>query len=342
MQRLTVVGAGAWGTALAIQAHRAGRTVQLLAHDAAAAAALAAARRHDALPGAVLAPEIDVVALDAAPDLGDVVLSAVPSHATVAVARRLAGAAEPGLPWIVCAKGLDPDGPTLLTEATAAVLPGATLAVLSGPSFADEVAADLPTAVALAVVPADRAVGEALCHALHSERFRPYLNDDPVGVQIGGAAKNVVAIACGMARGLGFGANAEAALLTRGLAEITRLGLVMGAKPTTLLGLAGVGDLALTCAGPHSRNFRFGEAVGRGVDADRAEAEGGLAEGRRAAPLLLHLARARGVDMPIAEALDSVLAGRLDLGGAIGRLLERPLASEFPSPGGAARIVTPP
>ncbi len=336
--RLTVVGSGAWGAALAIQAHRAGCEVALLARDANAADALARSRRSPQLPQATLAAAIAVAHLDDPPALGDAVLCVVPSDTTVAVARRLGPRLTPGTPWVICAKGLHADGPQLLTEATAAAIPGVTLGVLSGPSFADEVAANLPTAVALAVAPVDRAVGEALCTALHSQRFRPYLNDDPVGVQIGGAAKNVVAIACGMARGLGFGANAEAALLTRGLAEIARLGLVMGAKPTTLLGLAGVGDLALTCAGPHSRNFRFGEAVGRGAAPDAAEAAGGLAEGRKAAPLLLRLARLRGIDLPIAEALDAVLRGRLDLADAIGRLLERPLTEEFRGPPPAGSV----
>lgn len=333
MDRITVVGSGAWGTALAIQAARAGRSVQVLARDGATAEALRRTRQSPQLPGIDLARSIDVLAVAEAADLGDAVLSVVPSHATVDVARALAPRLRQGVPWTICAKGLHAAGPSLLSEAVAKVLPAAPIAILSGPSFADEVAKDLPTAVALAMAPVDRALGETLGYALHSQHFRPYLNDDPVGVQIGGAAKNVVAIACGMARGLGFGANAEAALLTRGLAEITRLSLVMGAKPTTLLGLAGVGDLALTCAGPHSRNFRFGEAVGRGIDADRAEAEGGLAEGRKAAPLLLQLARLRGVDMPIAEALDAVLAGRLDLGEAIERLLDRPLVSEFENGG---------
>jgi glycerol-3-phosphate dehydrogenase (NAD(P)+) len=330
LDRITVVGSGAWGTALALQARRAGRSVLLLARTDDEARRIARTRETKHLPGVPLDAAIDVGSLEAVGDLGDAVLFVVPSDATVAVARRLAPALEGGPPLVICAKGLHPEGPQLLADAVATAVPGVRLAVLSGPSFADEVARDLPTAVALAVGPGERIMGEALCRALHSQHFRPYLNDDPIGVQIGGAAKNVVAIACGMARGLGFGANAEAALLTRGLAEIARLGRILGARPETLLGLAGVGDLALTCGGPHSRNFRFGEAVGRGVEPERAEREGGLAEGRKAVPLLLRLAGCQGVDMPIAAALDAVLGGRLALGEAIERLLERPLASEFP------------
>ena len=328
MRRLTVVGTGAWGTALAIQAARAGCDVQLLARTRAAAEELARVRRLPMLGDAPLPTAVEVRGLDAATSLGDAVLAAVPADATVAVARRLAPHLPTAVRFVVCAKGLDPVGPRLLADAVAATLGDAVVAVLSGPSFADEVAADLPTAVALAVGPGHREAGEGLCRALHSAHFRPYLSDDPVGVQIGGAAKNAVAIACGMARGLGFGANAEAALLTRGLAEIARLAAALGARPQTLMGLAGVGDLALSCAGPHSRNFRFGMAVGGGSDADAAEARGGRAEGRKATPLLVRFARRYGVQMPIAEALDRVLDGRLPLAEAIRRLLERPLGSE--------------
>ncbi|MFW5833382.1 MAG: NAD(P)H-dependent glycerol-3-phosphate dehydrogenase [Pseudomonadota bacterium] len=330
LERLTVVGSGSWGTALAIQAQRAGRAVRLLARTEDEARRIRETRDTKHLPGVRLDGAIEVASLEAPGELGDAVLCVVPSDATVAVATHLAPGLREGTALVICAKGLHPEGPKLLGEALGEAVPGARLAVLSGPSFADEVAQDLPTAVALAVGPGDRLLGEAVCRALHSQHFRPYLNDDPIGVQIGGATKNIVAIACGMARGLGFGANAEAALLTRGLAEIARLGRALGARPETLLGLAGVGDLALTCAGPHSRNFRFGEAVGRGVEPDRAEREGGLAEGRKAVPLLLQLAGARGVDMPIAATLEGVLGGRLALGEAIEQLLERPLASEFP------------
>lgn len=314
--------------ALALQAHRAGNDVQLLARDAAAADRVRRRGPPRALGGATLPGAIPLRGLAAADELGAVVLAAVPAAATVEVARRLAPMIGDGTAFVICAKGLDQTGPRLLADAVAPILPGAVRLVLSGPSFADEVAANLPTAVALAAAPADRGVGRAVCKALHTPRFRPYLNDDPVGVQVGGAAKNVVAIACGMARGLGFGANAEAALLTRGLAEIARLGAALGAKPRTLMGLAGVGDLALTCAGPHSRNFRFGMAVGGGLDADAAEAQGGRAEGRKAAPLMVALAGQHGVDMPIAAALDAVLRGTLALDEAIRRLLERPLGSE--------------
>ncbi|MEO1089233.1 MAG: NAD(P)H-dependent glycerol-3-phosphate dehydrogenase [Pseudomonadota bacterium] len=311
MDRLTVVGGGAWGRALASQAVRAGRRVTL------------ASRTETTLAN------VRTVGLDEATAAKtDALVLAVPSAATVEVAARFAPTLAPGTIVVLTAKGLDADGPRLLSEAVAATLLGATIVVLSGPSFADEVALGLPTAVVVAAVPVDAAAAERVARAFHAEAFRPYVNDDPVGVQIAGAAKNVVAIACGMARGVGFGANAEAALLTRGLSETSRLGLVLGAKPATFRGLAGVGDLSLTCAGPHSRNFRFGEAVGLGQASDAAEATSGLAEGRAAAPLLVHLAAMQGIEMPIAAAVAAVLAGRIGLGDAIRGLLARPLTSE--------------
>ncbi len=311
MRTLTIVGPGTWGTALAVQARRAGLDVQLLGRRA---------RRLEA--------GFEVAALaDTAPS-GEAVLLVVKAAAVAAAMTALAPRLDPLVPLVICAKGLDDTGPRLLSEAVHAAAPAQVVMALSGPSFADEVVADHPTAVSLAARPVDLPRAEWLAHALHTPHFRPYLSDDPVGVQIGGAAKNVVAIACGMARGLGLGANAEAALATRGLAEMARLNAVMGGKPTSLMGLAGLGDLFLTCAGPHSRNFRFGMTVAEGRTADEAEAEVGLAEGRHTARLLPQLAHVRGVEMPIAEALDAVLAGRLELASAIDTLLERPLGRE--------------
>jgi glycerol-3-phosphate dehydrogenase (NAD(P)+) len=313
IRRLAVVGAGAWGTALALQGRRAGREVGLLART-----------------GERVVAGLPVTALDRAgpDDLGDAVLLVVPAHAVREVATALAGRLPAGVPVVCCAKGLDAAGPGLLLDALAAVLPGRPLLTLSGPSFADEVRADKPTALDLAASPAHRDIATALAHALHTPHFRPYVSADPVGVQLGGAAKNVVAIAAGVARGLDLGDNAEAALVTRGLAEMARLGAALGAEPQTLMGLAGLGDLVLTCHGPHSRNFRFGEALGRGRDPASAEREVGLVEGKRTAALIVALARARGVDLPIAAAVDAVLERRTGLAAAIDGLLERPLAAE--------------
>jgi glycerol-3-phosphate dehydrogenase (NAD(P)+) len=307
--RIAVVGAGAWGTALAVQARRAGRAVRVFGRHAGAT-----------VHGFTVEPLGEVA--------GDAVLLVVPARAVGAVGCELAGRLPAGVPVVCCAKGLDGTGPRLLLDALAATLPGRPLLALSGPSFADEVVADQPTALDLAAAPADRDLAVALAHALHTPHFRPYVRLDPIGVQLGGAAKNVVAIAAGVARGLGMGDNAEAALVTRGLAEMARLGAALGAEPRTLMGLAGMGDLVLTCKGPHSRNFRFGAALGRGGDPDAAERAVGLVEGKRTAALLCRLASDRGVDLPIATAVDAVLTGRVALAGAIDDLLERPLAAE--------------
>lgn len=311
MRHLTVVGAGEWGLALALQACRAGLETVVVGRSA---------HMHPA-GFAVRALADGVPATDA-------LLLCVPSGAVREVAVAMAPTLGPATLVVLCAKGLDDEGPCLLLDALARLLPARRLAVLSGPSFADEVAADLPTAVALGAGEGARDAVERLARALHTRHFRPYPNDDPVGVQVGGAAKNVVAVACGMARGLAMGANAEAALTTRGLAEIARLGLALGADARTLMGLAGMGDLVLTCGGPHSRNFRFGAAVGRGVTVVEAARQVGLVEGIRNAGLLSRLAARHAVDLPIATAVSDVLEGRLDLAVALDRLLERPLNRE--------------
>ncbi len=311
--RIGVVGAGAWGVALASQARRAGREARLFA------------RTGGRTVGGVAVTALAEAEGDA---LGEAVLVVVPARAVREVGAALAPRLAGDVPVVCCAKGLDAAGPGLLLDALAALLPGRPLLALSGPSFADEVRADKPTALDLAAPAAERDVAVALAHALHTPHFRPYVSADPVGVQLGGAAKNVVAIAAGVARGLELGDNAEAALVTRGLAEMARLGAALGAEPRTLMGLAGMGDLVLTCRGPHSRNFRFGEALGRGRDPTSAERTVGLVEGKRTAALIVALARARGVDLPIAAAVDAVLEGRLGLARAIDGLLERPLVAE--------------
>ncbi len=314
MRTITIVGPGMWGTALAVQARRAGLDVQLLGLEA---------ERLEA--------GFEVTALADTAPTGEAVLLVVKAAAAVDAFGALAPRLDPQVPLVICSKGLDANGPRLLSEGVHEVAPAQVVMVLSGPSFADEVMADHPTAVSLAAQPADLPQAERLAKALHTRHFRAYVSDDPVGVQIGGTAKNVVAIACGMARGLGLGANAEAALATRGLAEMARLNAAMNGKPASLMGLAGLGDVFLTCAGPSSRNFSFGMSMAQGRTADAAEAEIGLAEGRRTAHLLPLLARAHGVEMPIAEALEGVLTSRLELASAIDALLERPLRRETSS-----------
>jgi len=323
--RIGVVGAGGWGLALAIAAHRAGRETQIWGRAGGAFAELAANRRSEKLPGVGLPPEIGLSAALADLEGCDALLLAVPAQAARSTAAALSAALCGRPPLAICAKGVERDTAKFMTEAVGEAAPGFPLAVLSGPSFATDVAAGLPTAVTLAA--ADAALAAELADALQGPGFRLYDSDDPRGVEIGGAAKNVLAIACGAAAGLQLGASASAALVARGFAELGRFGAAYGARPATLMGLAGLGDLVLTCASPQSRNFACGFDLGRGLRPDRAGG-GRLAEGAHTAPALLSLARARGVDMPIVEAVDAVLRAEITAREAVERLLGRPRKRE--------------
>jgi glycerol-3-phosphate dehydrogenase (NAD(P)+) len=321
--KIGVVGAGAWGLALSIAAARAGRAVLLWGRDSAAFAELAATRRSPRLPGVALPPEIGLVGDPGALGACDALLLVAPAQVARETAGRLASALSARPPLVICAKGVERATGLFMTEALAGA--GFPLAVLSGPSFAVDVAAGLPTAVTLAAE--DAGLAAALADALQGPNLRLYDSDDPRGVEIGGAAKNVLAIACGAAAGLKLGASAGAALVARGFAELSRFGLAYGARPSTLMGLSGLGDLVLTCASPQSRNFAYGFDLGRGLSP--AEAGGGkLAEGALTAPALLRLARARGVDMPIAEAVNAVIASEISAREAVELLLSRPRKSE--------------
>jgi glycerol-3-phosphate dehydrogenase (NAD(P)+) len=323
--RIGIVGAGGWGLALAIAAHRAGRQTRIWGRPGGAFAGLAANRRSERLPGVVLPAGIELSAGLA--DLAgcDALLLAVPAQAARSTAAGLAAALKGRPPLAICAKGVERDTAKFMTEAVGEAAPGFPLAVLSGPSFAVDVAGGLPTAVTLAA--SDAALAGALADALQGPGFRLYDSDDPRGVEIGGAAKNVLAIACGAAAGLKLGASASAALVARGFAELGRFGAAYGARPTTLMGLAGLGDLVLTCASPQSRNFAYGFDLGQGLRPDSAGG-GRLAEGAHTAPSLLFLARARGVDMPIVEAVDAVLRAEITAREAVERLLGRPRKRE--------------
>ncbi|HEY5720448.1 MAG TPA: NAD(P)H-dependent glycerol-3-phosphate dehydrogenase, partial [Gammaproteobacteria bacterium] len=278
---IAVLGAGSWGTALAIRLAHNGNPTRLWGHDPDEVAPLARDRVNARyLPGAPFPAGLDATA-DLAAALAGVrdVLVAVPSHAFAETLGRLAGHAPAGMRVAWATKGLEPETGRLLSEVAAERLPAAqALAVVSGPTFAREVAAGLPTAVTVAAN--RRAFADALTRRLHAETFRAYTSRDLVGVQLGGAVKNVLAIAAGIADGLGFGANARAALITRGLAEMLRLGRALGARRDTFMGLAGLGDLVLTCTDDQSRNRRFGLALGRGTPPARALAEiGQVVEG---------------------------------------------------------------
>lgn len=325
MPRLAVLGAGAWGTALAIHLSRCGHTVALLAHSKARAEALVAAGENtDYLPGVPLPDNLTVTAdpVEALADCAGALL-VVPSHAA-GEAATLANAHLPGEAPLICAtKGLEQGTGRLMHEVLEAELDDPLrVAVLSGPSFADELGRGLPTAVTLAH--RDLATAERLAEWLRCEPLRVYSSDDPVGVELGGAIKNVIAIAAGISDGMGLGYNARAALITRGLAELTRLGQILGGRPETFAGLTGMGDLVLTCTGPLSRNRQLGELLGNGTPV--GELPEGLvrrAEGVRTAAALHGKARDRGVEMPITEHVYRVLYEGEDPRTAVEALMQR-------------------
>ncbi len=324
MKVIGVAGAGAWGVALANAAAAAGRTVILWGRDGDRMRAIASRRRSDRLPNVDLARDIE--ATSDLKELGrcDAILVAAPAQASRELGLRLATA--PGsAPLVACAKGIERGTHAFMTEVLAEAAPGRRTAILSGPSFAADVAAGLPTAVTLAS--ADEDLARALCDALRGPSLRLYHSTDVRGVEIGGAAKNVLAIACGVAAGRGLGASAIAALTARGFAELRRFGEAFGARGSTLMGLSGLGDLVLTCSSPQSRNFAFGLGLGRGESAAEA-ATGGLAEGRFTALALIELARERGIDMPIADCVQGLIEGSLDVKAAVSALLARPPKGE--------------
>jgi glycerol-3-phosphate dehydrogenase (NAD(P)+) len=320
MSSVAVIGAGAWGTALAIQAARAGNDVTLWSRDPVRTALLAASRETTRLPGVRVPEPIAVSSM--LPAAADVVLLVVPMQHLRAI---LAGLAPGAAPLVVCAKGVETGTLRLPLEVVAELRAGTPSAVLTGPNFAHEVAAGLPAASVIAA--SDAALRESLAAMLSTPAFRLYGNDDPIGAQVGGAAKNVIAIAAGAVIGAGLGENARAALITRGLAELSRLAIALGGRADTVMGLSGLGDLLLTCTGPASRNFSLGLALGRGEKlADILAARSSVTEGVATAPALV--ARAAGVELPICAAVADLLAGRTTLADAIARLLARPRRDE--------------
>lgn len=321
--RIAVVGAGAWGTALANVIARADRPVLLATRNRAAADALVDRRESTRLPGVRLDERVGIAPVGVEVGRYDVVLLAVPSQHLRAAARTIAPELRPGTPVIACAKGIERGTRKFMTEVIAEALPQAVPAILSGPSFAADVARGLPAAVTLAA--GDESVATDLARALGSAALRPYHSTDVRGVEIGGAAKNVLAIAAGIVAGRGLGASADAALVTRGFAELFRFGRAFGARPETLTGLSGLGDVILTCSSAQSRNYSYGMALGRG---DAAHAGGALAEGIFTAPVLVEMASAKGVDMPIANAVVDILAGRASVDEATETLLTRPFRAE--------------
>lgn len=327
-KRAGVIGAGAWGTALAQVAGWAGLQVRLQAREPEVVESIRARRVNEAfLPGIELDERLEVTG-DLA-DLGacDLILAVPPAQHMRSTLTAFAAHHRPGVPVVLCSKGIERGSLKLMTEVLAETLPEAPAAVLSGPSFAAEVARGLPSAVTLAC--ADEALGQALMATLSAPTFRPYLADDLIGAEVGGAIKNVLAIACGLSEGKGLGRSAHAALITRGFAEMTRMGVALGGRAGTVAGLCGLGDLVLTCSSPQSRNMSLGLALGQGQTVEQALAgKRSVAEGYESAPAVRELAEKAGVDMPISLAVAALLAGETTVDAAIEGLLSRPLKVE--------------
>lgn len=331
VSKVAVLGAGSWGTALAILLARNGYRVALWGHLQEELAALDRDRENRAyLPGIPLPVGVNPEGnLRRAIEGADLLLIVVPSYAFGSVTRQaaaVAGIDRVAVGWAT--KGFEPGGGRLLHEVAQEAFGPIDLAVVSGPSFAGEVARGLPTAVTVASTRLEHA--QRVAGFLHSQRFRAYTSDDIIGVQVGGATKNVLAIATGIADGLGFGANTRAALITRGLAEITRLGTALGARAETFMGLAGLGDLVLTCTDNQSRNRRMGLALARGLSIQEAKAEiGQEVEGVNTAGVALTLARKLGIEMPISEQVHAVLFEGVTPAEATHALLDRGSKAEF-------------
>ena len=324
-----VLGAGAWGTALAQMLSGDGREVLLWALEPDVADEINRDHRNTPyLPSAALNP-----AIRATGDLGhfagiDTVLAVTPAQHLGRVLAQMPGAPRD---LVLCAKGIEAGSGRLMNEVAGEALPGSAIAVLSGPTFAHEVAAGLPTAVTLACS-GGRAQWQRLAPAIARPAFRPYYSDDVAGAEIGGSIKNVLAIACGVVEGLRLGQNARAALIARGYAEMLRFGEALGARPETLAGLCGLGDLVLTCSSTSSRNFSLGKALGEGGEAATLMADRRtVAEGAYTAPVLQQLAQARGIDMPIVSAVNALLGGAAPAR-VVQELLARPLTTERGAP----------
>ena len=329
MKRLTVIGAGSWGTALALVAKRAGTAVSLWARNPDLAAAIN--QRHENpfyLPGVTLDPTITATAdFGGAFKAADAALLAVPAQSLRSVLEGLRDRIPDRLPVLHCAKGIEIRSLVMMSQIGVRLVPNSPFAVLSGPSFATEVARGLPTAVVIAS--ADAALAEQFRSALGSARFRPYLSRDCVGVEIGGAVKNVLAIACGIVVGRGLGDNARAALITRGLAEMVRFGVAQGAEAETFRGLSGLGDMVLSCTAGQSRNYSLGLALGRGQSTDAALAGcRTVVEGVATASAVVELADRLAIEMPICAAVDAILHHGASIDGTTDRLLRRPYRSE--------------
>lgn len=324
---VAVVGAGAWGTALAMAAAGNASKVLLWAREDEVVESIRTAQENRLfLPGVGLPEGIEATGELSRIAEADALLAVTPAQHMRTTLGAMRAFLKPGTPVVICAKGIENGTGLLLNEVLDAVLPDAAPAILSGPSFARDVARGLPTAITIA---ARESIAVRLQASLGLAWFRPYVSEDVLGVALGGAAKNVYAIACGMVDGAGFGESARAATISRGFAELLRLGAALGARRETLMGLSGFGDLVLTATSMSSRNFSLGHALGKGTRLDEASGpDRPLAEGAATAPALVARAARHGVELPIAEAVADVLAGRIQVREAAERLLARPLKSE--------------
>jgi glycerol-3-phosphate dehydrogenase (NAD(P)+) len=323
--KLGVIGGGAWGTALAQVAATGGRETLVWALEDDVIEAINSRHENSTfLAGVPLNPAIRATGNLAELDDCDAWLVVTPAQHMRSVLER---ATDCDKPLILCSKGIEEKSGEMLHRIAKQCCPGAKVAVLSGPTFAHEVAKGLPTAVTLAAE--DSALAEQLRDRLAQPTFRIYISDDVAGAEIGGAVKNVLAIACGVVEGKGLGQNARAALIGRGFAEMTRFGLAFGAKRETLAGLSGLGDLVLTCSSTSSRNYSLGKGIGEGrLAAELLADRKTVAEGAFTAPVLARLAKEKGVDMPIVDAVDGLIAGRASVDQALGHLLARPPRAE--------------
>ena len=321
--RVAVLGGGAWGTALALAMLRAGHDVRLYARDTDTVAALARGENPRYLPGIRIAPGIAATSdIATALDGADCVLAVTPAQSLRAVLANARSHVPAGVPLVLCAKGIERDTGALLSAIVEESLPNNPVAALSGPSFASDVARGLPTAVVVAARDGDRAA--ELAARFSAENLRCYSSDDLIGVEIGGALKNVFAIAAGAVTGAGLGASAQAAMVTRGFVELRRIGAAFGARPETLMGLSGLGDLLLTCSSSQSRNFAYGLALGQG----KPLAGLPLAEGVPTAGIAARIAAERQIEAPIISAVAAILDGKVTIGQAVTALMTRPLKTE--------------
>jgi glycerol-3-phosphate dehydrogenase (NAD(P)+) len=326
-QRIGVIGAGAWGTALALVVARAGRNAVLWGHETAHMLSLQKTRSNETnLPGIALPESITITARNEDLKPCDLYLIVVPAQELTGCLKNLQTALNAKAPLVLCAKGLDYKSGAFFSDEIKKMFASHQVGILSGPSFAADVARGLPTAVSLAFE--DGVLAENVAEALQSKTFRPYFSNDLRGVEIGGALKNVLAIAAGIVAGRKLGMSARAALIARGFAEMQRFGVAHGAKAETFSGLSGLGDLVLTATSEQSRNLRFGIALGEGQDAAAAQAGLGTVEGIATAHAAMLRAKKKAIDMPVTEAVANILENKESVDAAVSRLMMRPLKAE--------------